>query len=44
MVARLHAEYFWEHWPTSTVMGISDLALPDQLAENGALLRLDVRP
>ncbi|ULR53450.1 Rid family hydrolase [Streptomyces deccanensis] len=42
--ARLHAEYFGEHRPTSTVMGVSDLALPDQLVEIGALVRLDVRP
>ncbi|MHA5049902.1 Rid family hydrolase [Streptomyces sp. SD15] len=42
--ARLHAEYFGEHRPTSTVMGVSDLALPDQLVEIGALVRLDVKP
>lgn len=42
--ARLHAEYFGEHRPTSTVMGVSDLALPDQLVEIGALVRLDVEP
>ncbi|MDX2604810.1 Rid family hydrolase [Streptomyces caniscabiei] len=42
--ARLHAEYFGEHRPASTVMGVSDLALPDQLVEIGALVRLDVRP
>ncbi|AUY53655.1 Rid family hydrolase [Streptomyces sp. CB01881] len=42
--ARLHADYFGEHRPTSTVMGISDLALPDQLVEIGALVRLDVKP
>ncbi|MFB7476873.1 RidA family protein [Kitasatospora sp. NPDC056184] len=42
--ARLHAGYFGEHRPTSTVMGISDLALPDQLVEIGALVRLDVKP
>ncbi|CAL9329460.1 hypothetical protein SUDANB105_00042 [Streptomyces sp. enrichment culture] len=28
----------------TTVMGISDLALPDQLVEIGALVRLDVKP
>ncbi|MET9718525.1 RidA family protein [Streptomyces rochei] len=44
MTARLHAEYFGEHRPTSTVMGVSDLALPDQLVEIGALVRLDVKP
>ncbi|MFF5977521.1 RidA family protein [Streptomyces olindensis] len=42
--ARLHAEYFGEHRPASTVMGISDLALPDQLVEIGALVRLDAKP
>ncbi|MEU8882263.1 RidA family protein [Streptomyces hydrogenans] len=42
--ARLHAEYFGEHRPASTVMGVSDLALPDQLVEIGALVRLDVKP
>ncbi|MEU3572144.1 Rid family hydrolase [Kitasatospora sp. NPDC036755] len=42
--ARLHAEYFGEHRPTSTIMGVSDLALPDQLVEIGALVRLDVKP
>ncbi|MFF8840265.1 RidA family protein [Streptomyces sp. NPDC015130] len=41
--ARLHAEYFGEHRPASTVMGVSDLALPDQLMEIGALVRLDVK-
>ncbi|MFF5366414.1 RidA family protein [Streptomyces sp. NPDC013187] len=42
--ARLHAEYFGEHRPASTVMGVSDLALPDQLVEIGALVRLDANP
>ncbi|MDX3236708.1 RidA family protein [Streptomyces sp. ME03-5709C] len=41
-VARLHAEYCGDHRPTSTVMGVSDLALPDQLVEIGAVVRLDV--
>ncbi|MGW0484844.1 RidA family protein [Nonomuraea sp. NPDC003214] len=41
--ARLHAEYVGEHRPTSTVLGVADLALPDQLVEIGALVRLDVR-
>ncbi|WP_431968829.1 RidA family protein [Actinacidiphila sp. bgisy160] len=40
--ARLHAAYCGEHRPTSTVMGVSDLALPDQLVEIGAVVRLDV--
>src|ERR671938_944438 len=29
-IARLHAEYFGEHRPTSTVLGVVDLALPPQ--------------
>ncbi|MEU4092332.1 RidA family protein [Streptomyces sp. NPDC026673] len=41
-VARLHAEYCGDHRPTSTVMGVSDLALPDQLVEIGAVVRLDI--
>lgn len=43
-VARLHAEYCGHHRPTSTVMGVSDLALPDQLVEIGAVVRLDLEP
>ncbi|MFJ5220818.1 RidA family protein [Streptomyces sp. NPDC088354] len=42
-VARLHAAYCGEHRPTSTVMGVSDLALPAQLVEIGAVVRLDMR-
>lgn len=42
--ARLHAGYLGEHRPTSTVMGVSDLALPDQLVEIGAVVRLDMKP
>ncbi|MFC8009845.1 MULTISPECIES: RidA family protein [Streptomyces] len=41
--ARLHAEYFGEHRPASTVVGVSDSALPDQLVEIGALVRLGVK-
>jgi enamine deaminase RidA (YjgF/YER057c/UK114 family) len=41
-VARLHADYCGGHRPTSTVMGVSDLALPDQLVEIGAVVRLDM--
>ncbi|MFE0633010.1 RidA family protein [Streptomyces sp. NPDC058864] len=40
--ARLHAAYCGDHRPTSTVMGVSDLALPDQLVEIGAVVRLDI--
>jgi enamine deaminase RidA (YjgF/YER057c/UK114 family) len=41
-VARLHSEYFGTHRPTATAMGVVDLALPDQLIEIGAVVRLDV--
>ncbi|MEV8090713.1 RidA family protein [Streptomyces nigra] len=41
-VARLHAEYCGENRPTSTVMGVSELALPQQLIEIGAVVRLDL--
>ncbi|WP_351236679.1 RidA family protein [Streptomyces sp. NPDC002133] len=41
-LARLHAAYCGDHRPTSTVMGVADLALPDQLVEIGAVVRLDV--
>ncbi len=40
--ARLHSAYCGDHRPTSTIMGVSDLALPDQLVEIGAVVRLDV--
>ncbi len=36
-VARLHAEYFGDHRPTSTVLGVVDLALPEQLVEVAAV-------
>ncbi len=36
-VARLHAEYFGDHRPTSTVLGVVDLALPQQLVEIAAV-------
>lgn len=42
--ARLHAAYCGEQAPTSTIMGVSDLALPDQLVEIGAVVRLDLMP
>jgi 2-iminobutanoate/2-iminopropanoate deaminase len=35
--ARLHAEYFGSHRPTSTVIGVVDLALPPQLVEIAAI-------
>ncbi|MFJ2952752.1 RidA family protein [Streptomyces sp. NPDC087226] len=41
-LAPLHAQYFGEHRPTSTVTGVSDLALPEQLIEVGAVVRLDL--
>ena len=36
-MARLHAEYFGTHRPTSTVLGVADLALPPQLVEIAAV-------
>ncbi len=36
-IARLHAEYFGGHRPTSTVLGVVDLALPEQLVEIAAV-------
>ena len=36
-IGRLHAEYFGEHRPTSTVLGVVDLALPEQLVEIAAV-------
>ena len=40
-IARLHAEYFGEHRPTSTVLGVVELALPAQLVEIAAVAILD---
>ena len=37
VIGRLHAEYFGEHRPTSTVLGVVDLALPEQLVEIAAV-------
>jgi 2-iminobutanoate/2-iminopropanoate deaminase len=36
-IARLHAEYFGGHRPTSTVLGVVELALPQQLVEIAAV-------
>jgi 2-iminobutanoate/2-iminopropanoate deaminase len=36
-IARFHAEYFGGHRPTSTVLGVVDLALPEQLVEIAAV-------
>src|SRR5262245_49252359 len=36
-IARLHAEYFGPHRPTSTVLGVAELALPPQLVEVAAV-------
>ncbi len=37
-IARLHAEYFGAHRPTSTVLGVVELALPAQLVEIAAVV------
>ncbi|MFE1522314.1 RidA family protein [[Kitasatospora] papulosa] len=42
VVARRHAEYFDGHRPTCTALGVVDLALPEQLIEIGAVVRLDL--
>jgi enamine deaminase RidA (YjgF/YER057c/UK114 family) len=36
-IARLHREYFGDHRPTSTLLGVVDLALPPQLVEISAI-------
>ena len=43
-VARLHAEYFGDHRPTSTVLGVVELALPQQLVEIAAVAIVPERP
>ena len=43
-IARLHAEYFGAHRPTSTVLGVVDLALPAQLVEIAAVAIVPERP
>ncbi len=43
-IARLHAEYFGEHRPTSTVLGVVDLALPPQLIEIAAIVVVSEQP
>jgi 2-iminobutanoate/2-iminopropanoate deaminase len=42
-IARLHAEYFGEHRPTSTVLGVVELALPQQLVEIAAVAAVPER-
>jgi 2-iminobutanoate/2-iminopropanoate deaminase len=39
-IAGLHAEYFGNHRPTSTLLGVVDLALPEQLVEMVAVASL----
>jgi 2-iminobutanoate/2-iminopropanoate deaminase len=40
-IARLHREYFGDHRPTSTLLGVVDLALPPQLVEISAIAVLE---
>jgi enamine deaminase RidA (YjgF/YER057c/UK114 family) len=40
-VCRLHAEYFGQHWPASNLIGVADLALPQQLVEIAAIAILE---
>ncbi|MDQ3824716.1 MAG: RidA family protein [Actinomycetota bacterium] len=41
-IARLHAEYFGQHRPTSTLIGVADLALPPQLVEIAGVALFDL--
>ena len=43
-IARLHAEYFGKHHPTSTVLGVVELALPQQLVEIAAVAVVPEQP
>lgn len=40
--AAAHSRFFGDHHPTSTVSGVVALALPVQLVEIGAVVRLDI--
>ena len=40
-ITRLHREYFGDHRPTSTLLGVVDLALPPQLVEISAIAVLE---
>jgi enamine deaminase RidA (YjgF/YER057c/UK114 family) len=40
--AAAHANFFADHHPTSTASGVVALALPEQLVEIGAVVRLDL--
>jgi 2-iminobutanoate/2-iminopropanoate deaminase len=40
-IARLHREYFGDHRPTSTLVGVVDLALPPQMVEISAVALLN---
>jgi reactive intermediate/imine deaminase len=40
-INRLHKEYFGDHRPTSTLIGIAELALPQQLVEIAAVAILE---
>lgn len=39
-IHRLHADYFGKHRPTSTLLGVVELALPQQLVEISAIADL----
>lgn len=41
-VAAAHSAYFGDHRPTSTTFGVTELALPGQLVEIGAIVLLDL--
>lgn len=41
--AEAHKAYFGDHRPTSTSLGVVELAIPGQLVEIAAVVRLDVK-
>lgn len=41
-VSEAHATYFGDHRPASTTMGVVELAMPGQLLEIAAVVRLDL--
>jgi 2-iminobutanoate/2-iminopropanoate deaminase len=40
-ISRIHREYFDDHRPTSTLLGVADLAVPEQLVEISAVAVLE---
>jgi 2-iminobutanoate/2-iminopropanoate deaminase len=44
VAAAAHRAYFGDHRPASTALGVEALALPGQLVEVSAVIRLDLQP